>query len=381
MVKNVDSPCIQRETIEVALTAAEPRIYNIVVQPGLMDRLGEECQMVLDADAQILILTDTNLADRYLKTAIQSLKSAGFEVHTLVAPSGEPSKSLQQAQSVYEAMLQASMTRKDAILGIGGGVIGDLAGFCASTYHRGITVIHVPTTLVAQVDSAIGGKTAVNFGKIKNIIGTFHQPKLVLSDSNTLNSLPDRELASGMAEVIKYGLIETSCMGTTGFFDWLLQHAQAGELRSVFPEMIRRCCEIKAAVVMQDELETKGLRFFLNLGHTFGHAYESLSQYRLLHGEAVAIGTLKAVRLSIQLGIFPASVETQLETLYQHTNLLDCVQQPLDYSPQSLLDKMKLDKKNRDSNIRLILPMDQPGTVVVRDDIADELILQILANA
>src|SRR5262249_53144622 len=153
-----------------------------------------------------------------------------------------------------------------------------------------------------------------------------------------------------MAEVIKYGLIETSCMQTTGFFEWLLNHAQAGTLRAAFPEKIRRGCEIKAALGMQDELETKGLRFFLNLGPTFGHAYESLSEYGLLHGEAVAIGMQKALRLSVSLGIFPAEVETQLETLYRHTNLLECVQQPLPYTPQALLDKMRLDKKNRDSN-------------------------------
>lgn len=384
MVKNVDSPSLPCERITVALTAAEPRRYEIVVQPGLINRLGQECQGILATDAKILLLTDANLANRYLQPACDSLKAGGFEVIPMVIPAGEPSKSLTQAQAVYETALQHSMTRKDAIIGLGGGVIGDLAGFCASTYHRGIAVIHVPTTLVAQVDSAIGGKTAVNFGSIKNIVGTFHQPLKVLSDSDTLDSLPDRELAAGMAEVIKYGLIETSCMEApqaNGFFDWLLNHAQQGTLRAAFPEMIRRCCEIKAAVVMKDELETRGLRFFLNLGHTFGHAYESLSEYGLLHGEAVAIGMLKAVRLSAMLGIFPASVESQLETLYQCTNLLACVRQPLPYPPHALLDKMKLDKKNRDSSIRLILPVEKPGLVVVRDDIPDELTLKVLANA
>ena len=380
MAKNVDSPSLAREQIEVILTAAEPRRYRIVVQPGLMNRLGEECQDILAPDAKILLLTDSHLAERYLPTAMDSLKAAGFEVIPMVISAGEHSKSLAQAQEVYETALQHSMTRKDAILGLGGGVIGDLAGFCASTYHRGIAVIHAPTTLVAQVDSAIGGKTAVNFGKIKNNIGTFHQPLRVLSDTSALDSLPERELAAGMAEVIKYGLIETSCMGATGFFEWLLNHAQAGTLRAAFPEMIRRCCEIKAAVVMQDELETKGLRFFLNLGHTFGHAYESLSEYGLLHGEAVAIGMQKALHLSTLLDIFPAEVESQLETLYRHTNLLDCVQQPLPYTPQALLDKMRLDKKNRDANIRLILPVEQPGKVVVRDDIPDTLILKVLAG-
>jgi 3-dehydroquinate synthase len=313
-----------------------------------------------------------------LPTTTESLTAAGFDVLPCIIPAGEPSKSLTQAQAVYEIAMQAGFTRKDAILGLGGGVIGDLAGFCASTYHRGTQLIHVPTTLVSQVDSAIGGKTAVNFGKVKNIVGTFYQPLLVLSDSNALDSLPERELAAGMAEVIKYGLIETSCTGNTGFFDWLLKHAKTKTLQAAFPEMIRRCCEIKAGVVMQDELETKGLRFFLNLGHTFGHAYESLSNYGLLHGEAVGIGMQKAVRMSVSLGLLPNTVEPLLLELYQHTGLLACTQQAPRFPADELLGKMKLDKKNRDANIHLVLPVEPLGNVVVRDDIGDAAILRIL---
>lgn len=367
-----------QQAIEVVLSAAQDRRYSIIVQPGLLKRLGEECRTVLAPDARILLLTDTNLDKRYLPTATEGLRAAGFEVLPCVIPAGEQSKALSQAQTVYEVAMQAGFTRKDAILGLGGGVIGDLAGFCASTYHRGMGLIHVPTTLVSQVDSAIGGKTAVNFGKVKNIVGTFYQPLRVLSDSETLASLPERELAAGMAEVIKYGLIETSCAGNTGFFNWLLEHAKANTLRAVFPEMIRRCCEIKAAVVMQDELETKGLRFFLNLGHTFGHAYESLSNYSLLHGEAVAIGMLKAIRMSVSLGILPGVVEPQVLELYSHTGLLDCTRHASQFAPEALLGKMKLDKKNRDVNIRLVLPIEPLGSVIVRDDISDAAILSIL---
>lgn len=380
MSKTADNPQVEQAQIEVVLSASEPRQYSILVAPGLIQKLGETCQPVLPADAKILLLTDTHLAERYLETAMASLQASGFNVVPLVIPAGEQSKSLSQAQLVYEAILQASMTRKDVIIGLGGGVIGDLAGFCASTFHRGMGVIHVPTTLVAQVDSAIGGKTAVNFGKIKNIVGTFHQPLRVISDATALETLPERELAAGLAEVIKYGLIETSCTGESGFFQWLLDHAQAGTLRAHFTEMIRRCCEIKAAVVMQDELETKGLRFFLNLGHTFGHAYESLSDYGLLHGEAVAIGMQKALRLSVSLGMFPASVEGQLEALYRHTGLLHCVQQPQPYTPDALLGKMKQDKKNRDANINLVLLLNTAGQVLVRSDVPNDRILQVLAE-
>jgi 3-dehydroquinate synthase len=362
--------------VQVVLSGGEVRQYPIVAQAGLLARLGEECLKVLPAGAKILILTDTHLETRYLEPVATSLRQAGFVVSQLVIPAGESSKSFEQARQVHEALLANHMTRKDVILGLGGGVIGDLAGFCASTYHRGMGLIHVPTTLVSQVDSAIGGKTAVNLGQVKNLVGTFYQPLAVLADTDALLTLPPRELAAGMAEVIKYGLIETSCDGGTGFFEWLETHAS--NLKPLFPEMIRRCAEIKASVVMQDELETKGLRFFLNLGHTFGHAYESLSQYGILHGEAVAIGMMKAVRLSVQLDLLPAEVIGRLEKLYEATGLAEAVRNAPAYAPADLLAVMKHDKKNRDANIRLVLPIQGCGQVVVRDDIPDTTILSVL---
>jgi len=309
-----------------------------------------------------------------------ALQAADFEVIPCVIPAGEESKTLAQAQKVYEVALNSGLTRKDAILGLGGGVVGDLSGYCASTYYRGMALVHVPTTLVAQVDSAIGGKTAVNFERVKNIVGTFYQPLAVLADPQTLQTLPPREMAAGMAEVIKYGLIETSCTGQRGFFDWLIQQTQAGTLRANLPEVIRRCAAIKAAVVMEDELETKGLRFFLNLGHTFGHAYESLSNYALLHGEAVAIGMVKALRLSIQLGMVQPELEEQLLMLYEPWQLPVDPPEAMKFDPQALLQKMRQDKKNRDANIRLILPTGQTGEVIVRDDIPEARILECLAQ-
>lgn len=367
----------QHAPIEVVLSGGEVRRYAIVAQSSLLNRLGDCCANLLPAGAKVLLLTDQNLENRYLKPVMENLREAGFLVTPLVIPAGENSKSFEQARQVYEMLLVNNFTRKDAILGLGGGVIGDLAGFCASTYHRGMGLIHAPTTLVSQVDSAIGGKTAVNLGQVKNMVGTFYQPLGVLADTDALLTLPPRELAAGMAEVIKYGLIETSCDGKSGFFDWLESHAS--NLTPVFPEMIRRCAEIKAAVVMQDELETKGLRFFLNLGHTFGHAYESLSQYGLLHGEAVAIGMMKAVRLSCRLNLFPEAVIGRLENLYEATGLAEAVKNAPAYRPLDLLAVMKHDKKNRDANVRLVLPVDRAGKVVVRDDIPDETILSVLA--
>ncbi len=362
--------------VSVVLTGGESRQYSIVAEAGLIHRLGAECAEVLASGSRVLILTDTHLADHYLQTAVAGLQAAQFAVTTLVIPAGERSKNWEQARQVQETLLANHFTRKDAILGLGGGVIGDLAGFCASTYHRGMGLIHVPTTLVSQVDSAIGGKTAVNLGQVKNLVGTFYQPLRVLADTETLKTLPAKELAAGMAEVIKYGLIETACDGGTGFFEWLERHAD--DLTAVFPAMIRRCAEIKAAVVMQDELETKGLRFLLNLGHTFGHAYESLSQYGILHGEAVAIGMLKAVRLSIALKTLSPDVEPRLLKLYQATQLDAPVQNAPPFPAADLLAVMKHDKKNRDANIRLILPVNDLGRSAVFDDIPDDVILSVL---
>lgn len=363
-------------SIEVRLTGGEPRLYPIVARAGLLRQLGDACRQLGALGKKVLILTDANLQNRYLGPVQDSLRQAGFEVTALVLDAGEPSKSLTQAQVVYQTLIQQGFTRKDTLLGLGGGVIGDLSGFCASTYHRGMTLIHVPTTLVAQVDSAIGGKTAVNLGQIKNMVGAFYQPKAVFADTDTLHSLPPREFVAGIAEVIKYGLIETACDGQTGFFEWLEAHANS--LYAVLPLMIHRCAAIKAAVVMADELETRGLRFFLNLGHTFGHAYETLSEYGILHGEAVAIGMRLAVRLSIELGLMEATLLQRLDALYQQVGLLAIVENAPQFHPKEVLAVMKHDKKNQDGGIKLILPHRVIGQVVVRDDIPDAAILSVL---
>jgi 3-dehydroquinate synthase len=371
-------PSQTRDSVLVCLTHQEPREYRIVVQAGLLQRVGEECVQILEPNSKILILTDSNLEAKYLPLVQKSLESAGFLVSSCVVPAGEESKSLAVAQKVFEAALKANLSRKDTILGLGGGVIGDLAGFCASTWHRGMNLIHVPTTLVAQVDSAIGGKTAVNFGQVKNMVGTFYQPRAVLADPETLQTLPPRELSAGLAEVVKYGLIETSCTGESGFFNWLFEHS--GNLKAVFSQMIHRCACIKASVVMQDETETRGLRHFLNLGHTFGHAYESLSEYGILHGEAVAIGLEQATRLSVHLGVFPQSAYEQLAPLLSRLGLAESLKRQTSYPPDALLVAMRQDKKNLGNHIRLILPEQAPGRVVVRTDVPDSLILQVLGG-
>lgn len=372
------------EIVKVDLPDITGRGYEIRIESGLMQRLGAVVRELLPERTRILLVTDATVGELFLKPVRESLQAAGFESVPCIVPAGEGSKSMTQALGIYELGMQHHLSRKDAVLALGGGVIGDLAGFVASTYHRGMPVIQVPTTLVAQVDSAIGGKTAVNTGKVKNAVGTFHQPLAVLSDPEVLETLPERELAAGLAEVAKYGLIEQSCLngGMTGdepLFDWLC--AQGTDLKPHFPEMIRRCSEIKARVVSEDETETRGLRYFLNLGHTFGHAYESLSNYSLLHGEAVAIGLVKAARLSQRLGMFSNEDIQRLGVLLRALGLSGLSQQAACFAPGPLLNRMKQDKKNRAGNITLILPDGPPGRVIQRDDVPDEEILKVLEGS
>jgi 3-dehydroquinate synthase len=373
---------------------AAERFCEIVVEAGLLSRLGECLRGYLSAKTRLLLVTDACVAKLYLDSALESLVATGFEVYPYVVPGGEGSKSLAQAQGVYEAAIQAGLGRQDAMLALGGGVVGDLTGFCASTYHRGIPVIQIPTTLLAQVDSAIGGKTAVNAGEIKNGVGTFHQPRAVLVDPQVLMSLSERERAAGMGEVLKYGLIERSCLGAgtaeslqslnsspeNSLWELLKCRIDAQGLTvATDPELLRRCAALKASVVCRDEFETLGLRYFLNLGHTFGHAYESLSQYDFLHGEAVAIGLLKAVQLAVRLGQAHASLETDLRRMLTHLGLSPSLSQAQHYAPELLLAKMRQDKKNHHGRIRLILPTAITGFVETRDDIDDDLLLEILA--
>lgn len=383
-------PFTQTRLLEVSLSQDLPRQHTVQVGASSLTKIGQACHAVLPSTSKVLILTDKNIEAHYANTIKESLLSAGYKtVLSYSIQPGESSKTITQAQQIYTVLVNANFTRKDAILGLGGGVVGDLAGYCASTYHRGMNLIHVPTSLVAQVDSAMGGKTAVNFAEVKNMVGTFYQPKLVYTDTRVLETLPAKEWSAGMAEVIKYGLIERSCMPSqSGFFDWLLQHASADTIHHNMVEMIERCCAIKIATVVSDEFETKGLRFFLNLGHTFGHAYEALSNYQpadnaqpssaLLHGEAVAIGMVKATQLSVQLGLFPSSTLLDLSRLYQAVGLSNYLLDPLGLKPEALLEKMKKDKKNRDNTVQLILPTTEPGLVTARNDIPDATILDIL---
>ena len=332
--------------------------YEVIVQDGLLDRIGEFL-VPFKLGPQTVVVTNPVVKRHYGARVVHSLRAVGLKPTVLALPDGERTKSLKSVAMVLNALLRRRYERKAWLLALGGGVIGDLAGFAASIYLRGIPFVQVPTTLVAQVDSSIGGKTGVNHLLGKNLIGTFYQPKLVLIDPSALRTLPPREYRAGLAEVIKYGVIADA-----EFFTFLEQDMdQILKLEpAALHRIIRTSCAIKAAVVSADEREGDHRRI-LNFGHTVGHALETLGSYRRYkHGEAVAIGMVVAARLAERLGLADASVATRIRALTERTRL------PSDLPPHSasaLIRAMRQDKKVQDRRIHFVLP-DRIGHVVVR---------------
>jgi 3-dehydroquinate synthase len=328
------------ETITVALGE---RSYPIHIGSALL----AESTLYGSAAKQFLVVTNEVVAPLYLAAVQKALH--GRQVETLVLPDGERHKTLATFTAIVDRLVDARFHRDSCLVALGGGVVGDVTGFAAASFQRGIEFVQVPTTLLAQVDSSVGGKTAVNHPRAKNMIGAFHQPVAVLADTDTLRTLPPRELAAGLAEVIKYGVIVDA-----EFFAWLEQNMP--KLRALDGEAlafaIRRSCELKATIVAEDERE-RGRRALLNLGHTFGHALESLGGYeRWLHGEAVAIGTVLAARTSAALGWIGAPECERIERLLERAGL------PIragDIDAERLLERMQLDKKADKSGLKLIL--------------------------
>ena len=326
------------------------RSYSILIAPGLLDRLGAECRK-LGLGQRCAIITDTNVALLLAARAEESLTAAGFAPIRITVPAGEKSKRIARVQECYQQLAAHRLERKAFVVALGGGVVGDLAGFVAATYLRGIAFVQVPTTLLAQVDSSVGGKVGVNLPAGKNLVGAFYQPRFVLCDLATLASLPDREFRAGLAEVIKYGII----------YDAALFRRLERELpkilardAGVLAAVVARCCEIKAEVVGQDETET-GLRAILNFGHTIGHAIEAISGYgKFLHGEAIAIGMVAAARLSATLLGLSAGEVGRIRALLVATGLP--VQIQLNRASRVRLgEAMKLDKKVSAGEIKFVL--------------------------
>jgi 3-dehydroquinate synthase len=352
------------ETVRVELGT---RAYDVAIGAGLIGEAGPRIAALLPGRA-LAVVTDTNVAERHLPALLGSICSAGLRTTEIVVPSGEKSKSFEQLQRIVEAVLEARLERGDAVVALGGGVVGDLAGFAAAVTRRGMPFIQVPTTLLAQVDSSVGGKTGINARFGKNLVGAFHQPVLVLADTAALDTLPPREFAAGYAEVAKYGLL-----GDAGFFAWLEENREAvfagGPART---HAIAESCRAKARIVAADERET-GERALLNLGHTFGHALEAACGYdaeRLVHGEAVAIGMVLAHDFSVAEGLAPAAdaerARAHLAAAGLPARIADIPGPPL--SADELMMHIAQDKKVKRGRLTFILTRGI-GRAFIADDV------------
>jgi 3-dehydroquinate synthase len=348
------------------------RTYSILIGSGLLADLGAECAR-LQPGRRCAVLSDTRVAAKYGRAALTSLKKAGFEPVLLRIPSGEPAKRLRVVEKCYEQLAQHRLERKSFIVALGGGVVGDLAGFVAATYLRGLDFVQVPTTLLAQVDSSVGGKVGVNLAAGKNLVGAFYQPRLVVCDVDTLRTLPPRELRAGLAEVLKYGIIYDAA-----FFQRL--ETDLPRLlkldREVLIDVIARCCEIKAEVVSKDERES-GLRAILNFGHTIGHALEATSGYgKYLHGEAISIGQVAAAALSNSYVGLPADELDRVSALFKNAGLPTCVRIT---RPQfrKLVAAMRLDKKVSNGEVNFVLAK-RIGAVVPGQKVSEADIARVL---
>ena len=290
------------------LTVSLPgRSYDILIQRGLLDRAGEHCRKALPRADKLFVVTDSTVGPLYLKRLIPPLEAAGLETAICEIPAGEASKCAGELARLWECMMDFGLTRTDAVVALGGGVVGDLAGFAAATILRGVDFVQIPTTLLSQVDSSVGGKVAIDLDHGKNLAGAFWQPRLVLMDPDTLDTLPDSTFADGMAEVIKYG-----CIFDRAFFDFLAQRPERARLMEEIEHILYTCCDLKRKVVEEDERDT-GNRMLLNFGHTLGHAYELAGHYETwTHGQAVAAGMVRAAWLGERLGVTPAGTEAAI---------------------------------------------------------------------
>lgn len=347
--------------------------YDIAVSPGNLDLLGEK-MAALKLGKKVLLVSNPAVFSHYGERAIASLKAAGFDVTTCILNDGEQYKNLTSIQQIYDKALENRLERSSTMVALGGGVIGDMTGFAAATWLRGINFVQVPTTLLSMVDASIGGKTGVNHPEGKNLIGAFHQPRLVLIDPQVLTTLPVREFRAGMAEVIKYGIIwDADLFEQMEKCDRLDEMSYMSE--NLLQTILARSCQAKADVVSKDEKEA-GLRAILNYGHTIGHAVESLTGYRLVnHGEAVAIGMVAAGQLAVELNLWDDAAQQRQVQLMQKTGLP--TQLPAGIDRNAIVDALQTDKKVKAGKVRFVLPT-QIGTVEITDRVPADVIHQVL---
>lgn len=341
-----------------------PRSYDVVVGAELLDELGE----LIGPGGEVVIITDTNVDEIYGDRAEKALvPRAGWRI---VVPAGEQTKVLGVVERIVEDLAAARVRRSDLIVTLGGGMVSDLGGFVASVYQRGIPVVHVPTSLIGQVDAAIGGKTGVNLDEGKNLAGTVYQPRFVIADVTILESLPDEEFISGMAEVLKYGFALEPALLDEVEGNWsAISSRDATALQSI----VTRCARAKAAIVSADERDDQGRRIILNYGHTLGHALETFDGYEgLRHGEAISIGMMFAASLAGALGILDK------ESIDRHARLLETAGLPTrgEFDPAQVMHHIEIDKKNEGSQRWVLL--EGLAKPVVRDDVEDALVLETL---
>lgn len=328
------------------LTVNTSKRYTIRIERGALDQLGAYCASLFAPGKKAVVITDTHVAPLYLERVSTSLRNAGFDVTSCAFPAGEPSKRLSTIEGIYGHMAQAHITRSDFAVALGGGVTGDMAGFAAASYLRGIPFVQVPTTLLSQVDSSVGGKTGIDLPQGKNLVGAFWQPSFVLIDPDTLNTLSPHFFADGMGEVIKYG-----CIKSRALFDLLVG---TEDIPSVMEDVIYRCVDIKRDVVERDEFDT-GERALLNFGHTFGHALEKLHQYQgLSHGAAVGIGMVMMARLGEKAGFTAPGTADKIAAALEKYHLPVHSDLPL----SQIVEATASDKKSTGSSINLVLLKD-----------------------
>ena len=327
------------------LTVQTTKPYSILLERGLLAQTGKHCLPLFPAGTRAMVISDSNVFPLYGKTVVDSLRQAGYEVYSCQFPAGEQSKLLSTVETFYRALAENGFTRSDFIVALGGGVTGDMAGFAAATFLRGMDFVQIPTTLLAQVDSSVGGKTGVDLPFGKNLVGAFHQPRLVLIDPDTLSTLPPHFFADGMGEVIKYG-----CIRRAALFDRLLRE----NIEEHLEEVIYECVDCKRQVVEADALD-KGARMILNFGHTLGHALEKLHGFSgLSHGEAVGIGMVLIAKAGEKSGLTAPGTSEKIVTLLERYNLPTTT----DWSMEQIAEATALDKKSAGKNLRLILLRD-----------------------
>lgn len=324
------------------------RSYRVLVGPGLLEQVGAQAAALFPGRTRAALVTDSHVAPLYSAVALTSLRNAGIDTALITVPAGEASKSLSAAETVLSGMARAGLDRKSFLVALGGGVMGDLGGFCAAIYQRGIPYIQMPTTVLSQVDSSVGGKTGVNLPEAKNLVGAFHQPALVLADTRTLDTLAKAEWNEGFAEIIKHAAIRDAEMLP------LIEAIAAGT--GDLPELIRRNIAIKARIVEADEYETKGLRALLNFGHTLGHAIEAAAGYGgYLHGEAIALGLRAAAWLSVSHAGLPSDQARRLLAVLAAFQLPLVLPDEPRFSNEALIRIARSDKKYDQGSIRFIL--------------------------